>query len=297
MEVGRVADMIEIIDWLAGIEEKAAILYGQVSVAFAEDKTFSAFLSILAEEEEEHHALLLEAAGHEVREAMSEPCFSFDEVLRRKIEFPIVRAHALLKKGELTKTAMVEIIAEAEYSEWNEIYLYVVDILKGHGREFQKAVAKIEKHRMNIERFISSFSGGDRILEKIGQLHPVWKRRILVVEDDPAIANMLKSLVTAEAEVVLAEDGEVGLARLREGFFDVIVSDIEMPKMNGIDMYKLALEVDPELKDRFVFFTGTKKPEDLEFFETSTLTLLPKPSPLSAIRKAIKEVATRQIVP
>lgn len=287
------ADMVEIVNWLAGVEGKASTFYAQASLAFAEDKTFSAFLSILAEEEAEHQALLLGATGFLSQDAMPEACFSLDETLKQTIEGPFVRAHALLEKGDLTKAAMIEIIAETEYSEWNEIFLYVVDTLKGHGRTFQKAVAEIEKHRMDIETFISSFPWGDRILEKIGRLHPVWKRHILVVEDDPAIANLIKGLVMAEAEVVLAVDGEEGLLRIREGYFDVIVSDIEMPKMNGIDLYKQAIEVDPDLKDRFVYFTGSHKPEYAKFMKSSNLRMLPKPSPLNAIRRAINQVASR----
>ncbi len=284
------ADMVEIINWLASVEGRASFLYTQASVIFAGDQKFSAFLSVLAKEEAEHQALLLGVASR-AQELKTEACFSFDETLRQEVEGPFDRAHALLDNGGLTKEAMVEVIAEAEFSEWNEIFLYVVDAIKGHGRMFQKAVAEIEKHRMDIERFITSFPWGSRILEKTGRLHPVWKRHILVVEDDLAVANLLKSLVSAEAEVVLAEDGEEGLARIREGYFDVIVSDIEMPKLNGIDLYWRALEIDPDLKDRFIYFTGSHKPEHRAFFKKSNLVVLPKPSTLKAIRKAIEKVA------
>ncbi|WP_432823963.1 response regulator [Trichloromonas sp.] len=287
--------MREIISWLAEVEAKASQFYAQASAAFAEDQDFSAFLSNLSAEEAEHQALLLEGAGLMARQPMPEACFSFDESLRQTIEDPFVRAHALLKKDELTKEAMVEVIARAEFSEWNEIFLYVVDTLKGHDRTFQKAVAEIEKHRKDIETFISSFPWGEGILAKIGWLQPVWKRRILVVEDDPAIANLIKSLVMAEAEVVLAEDGEEGLARIREGFFDVVVSDIEMPKLNGVELYKQAVEVDPDLKGRFVFFSGSQKAEDRKFIKSAKLRILPKPSPLSVIRRVINEVAVRKM--
>lgn len=283
--------MIDIINWLAGVEEGASSFYAEAATVFAENKAFSAFLSLLAEEEADHLELLKESAGRMAQEEMAEGCFSLDEAIRRDVEAPFVRARQLLKEGELSEEAMVGMIAEAEFSEWNEIFLYVINTLKGHGREFQKAVAEIDQHRMDIEKFVSSFPWGDSLLQKIGRLRPLWKRRILVVEDDPAIANLLKALFRADAEVVLAEDGEEGLARIREGHFNVVVTDVEMPKVNGIEVYKQALAVDPNLKKCFVFFTGTRKPEHHTFFKSSNVIMLPKPSPLSRLRKVINEVA------
>lgn len=283
--------MINIPDWLAGIEKRAATFYGQAAAVFAEDKAFSAFLLHLAEEELEHLELLSGPIDHKVQEIIAGACFSFDENTRRSIEAPFDRGHDLMCKGDLTKQAVVGVIAEAEYCEWNEIFLYVVDILKGQGREFQKAVAEIDHHRKEIETFISSFSWGAQILTRFGRLRQVWKRRILVVEDDPVIANLLKCLLMAEAEVVVARDGEKGLDCIRAGHFNVVVSDVEMPNLDGIGLYRQALEVDPELKKHFVFFSGTRKPEHHRFFQAENLVLLPKPSPMNRLRNVIYEVA------
>ena len=283
--------MKDIVDWLASVESRAAILYAQAAVVFASDKEFALFLKHLAEEEEEHIELLSRAADGIVWEGMAEACFELDETTRQSVENPFSRGHAMLKSGNLTKAAMLGVIAESEFSEWNEMFLYVVDTLKGQGRELQKAVAEIDHHRLDIETFISSFSWGDRILQKIGRLRPVWKQRILVVEDDPAIANLIKSLAETEAEVVLAEDGAKGLEKIREGHFDVVISDVEMPNLNGIELYQQALEMDPELGKRFVFFSATSNPEYCRFIESTEAVLLSKPAPLSLLRKVINEVA------
>lgn len=283
--------MINILHWLVGIEERAAAFYNQAAAFFAEDKTFSAFLLHLADEESEHLALLSGAIDHRAQEVIAGACFALDENTRQSVEAPFDRGHDLLCKGELTKQAIAGVIAEAEYCEWNEIFLYVIDTLKGQGREFQKAVAEIEQHRKEIETFISSFSWGEQILTRFGRLRQVWKRRILVVEDDPVIANLLKCLLMAEAEVVVARDGKKGLDCIRAGHFNVVVSDVEMPNLDGIGLYKQALEVDPELKKHFVFFSGTRKPEHHRFFQAENLVLLPKPSPMNRLRNVIYEVA------
>jgi CheY-like chemotaxis protein len=112
-----------------------------------------------------------------------------------------------------------------------------------------------------------------------------------VVEDDPVIANLLKCLLMDEAEVVLAQDGVTGLDFIRDGHFNVVVSDVEMPNLDGIALYRQALEIDPDLKRQFVFFSGTRKPEHHKFFQSENLVLLPKPSPMGRLRKVIYEVA------
>jgi len=290
-EVSRQPALINILDWLVGVEERAAFFYNQAAAVFAEDKSFSAFLLHLATEEAEHFELLSGTIDHQAQQVIAGACLLLDEDMRQSVEAPFNRAHDLISKSELTKQAMAGVIAEAEFSEWNEIFLYVIDILKGQGREFQKAVAEIEQHRKEIETFISSFSWGAQILAQIGRLRPVWKRRILVVEDDPTIANLIKCLLVNEAEVVLAQDGVKGLDCIREGHFNVVVSDVEMPNLDGIALYKQALEIDLELKNHFVFFSGTQTPEHHKFFQSENLVLLPKPSPMGRLRKVIYEVA------
>lgn len=282
------AVITDIADWLAEVEQRASALYSQASLVFAADESFMSFLRLLAEEEAEHHRLL---SGWVARDVIAETCFVLDEGTRHAIEAPIDRAHDLLIKGGLTQKAMVGIIAEVEFSEWNDLFLYVVDTLHGHGRELQKAVAGIERHRQEIESFIASFPWGERILQKAGRLRPVWKRRILVVEDDTAIANLIRSLLRAEAEVVVAEDGAKGITHIRDGHFDVVISDVEMPNLNGIELYEQALAVGPGLGKRFIFFTGTGNLDYRRFIENRECALLSKPAPLSLLRKLVNEVA------
>ena len=61
--------------------------------------------------------------------------------------------------------------------------------------------------------------------------------RILIVEDEPAISFGLELDLKAEDyEVELAEDGEAGLRRGREGAFDLILLDVMLPQKDGFDV-------------------------------------------------------------
>ena len=63
--------------------------------------------------------------------------------------------------------------------------------------------------------------------------------RVLIVEDDAAMATALKDGFTYEGyEVALARDGEAGLKAVRETAPDVLVLDVMLPKLSGLDVCK-----------------------------------------------------------
>lgn len=71
--------------------------------------------------------------------------------------------------------------------------------------------------------------------------------RILVVDDEPAILSTLREiLVPFGHEVSTAEDGLAGLEKARAERFDLVVSDISMPRMNGIEFLSKLAEISPD---------------------------------------------------
>ncbi len=68
-------------------------------------------------------------------------------------------------------------------------------------------------------------------------------QRILLIEDDNSISEMVDHYLTKEGfEVVLAFDGEEGVRLFQQGNYDVILLDIMLPKLNGMDFLKLIRE-------------------------------------------------------
>jgi two-component system, NarL family, response regulator DesR len=63
--------------------------------------------------------------------------------------------------------------------------------------------------------------------------------RVLIAEDQRMLASALTSLLNLEPDIRVLDcvaDGEAALARLRHGDIDVLLSDIEMPKMSGLEL-------------------------------------------------------------
>jgi signal transduction histidine kinase/CheY-like chemotaxis protein len=89
-------------------------------------------------------------------------------------------------------------------------------------------------------------------------------RRILVVDDEEMIRSALsRFLKTQGFDVVTAQDGQIGLAIAHKENFDLVISDIRMPRMNGLEFYHGMLEVDRIYRQRFIFMTGDLISTDL----------------------------------
>jgi two-component system chemotaxis response regulator CheY len=62
-------------------------------------------------------------------------------------------------------------------------------------------------------------------------------RRALVVDDSKTMREMVRSVMDSQGfDIVLAEDGQLGLTASDDGVFDIVISDINMPNMNGYEM-------------------------------------------------------------
>ena len=73
--------------------------------------------------------------------------------------------------------------------------------------------------------------------------------KVLLIEDDPLIYRLYQKLFTLEGyEIELAEDGSIGLDKLKNFHPDILLMDIMMPKMNGLEMLT-HLKENPETKD------------------------------------------------
>ena len=79
--------------------------------------------------------------------------------------------------------------------------------------------------------------------------------RILLAEDDNDMRRFLaKALANAGYDVVSYDNGRSAYERLREEPFTLLLTDIVMPEMDGIELARLAAQIDSEMK--IMFITG-----------------------------------------
>jgi two-component system NtrC family sensor kinase len=81
--------------------------------------------------------------------------------------------------------------------------------------------------------------------------------RILVVDDEPGLVDLMRAfLESAGYEVAGAESGALALALLAEARFDLIVSDLRMPDIDGAALWRVVRQDHPALARRMLFVTG-----------------------------------------
>jgi len=104
-------------------------------------------------------------------------------------------------------------------------------------------------------------------------------KSVLVVEDEPGIARICVRTLTAEGfQVDIAVNGEIGLDMWRKKNYDLCLSDIRTPHMNGIELYRQLAGENPEAVKKFIFTTGDVLSGNVkEFLEASGRPYLPKP--------------------
>jgi len=85
---------------------------------------------------------------------------------------------------------------------------------------------------------------------------PTVVRRVLVVDDEPRVLDLLRRLLRGH-ELVTAANGQEALERLRDDRgFDLILCDLMMPELTGVDVYHAVRESWPGLQERIVFLSG-----------------------------------------
>jgi signal transduction histidine kinase len=94
---------------------------------------------------------------------------------------------------------------------------------------------------------------------KAKTLRPIWghKARVLVVDDEPAMGRALQRSLKDHLDVVILTSAKEALALIGDGErFEVILSDVMMPEVTGMELHQSIQRIDAEQAGRMIFVTG-----------------------------------------
>jgi len=119
--------------------------------------------------------------------------------------------------------------------------------------------------------------------------------KALIVEDNVCLRTLYSVyLREMDFETDEAPDGRIALGLLQESDYDVIISDMEMPAINGMELYNRINAHKPHLNSRFVFATGSGADGVYErFFHDARCPVLTKPFSLIEFRQSVAMIAGR----
>jgi len=117
--------------------------------------------------------------------------------------------------------------------------------------------------------------------------------RVLVVDDEPHILHYISATLEAWGHtVVTASDGRTGLERAVAEPFDLIISDLRMPRVGGQQFFADLTRQAPAAAQRVAFSTGdTVRGDTLAFLEASGRPCLHKPFSLTELRSLLRQFA------
>jgi PAS domain S-box-containing protein len=120
------------------------------------------------------------------------------------------------------------------------------------------------------------------------------RARVLVVDDEPAIAKTLRELLGRTHEVVGATSGRDAITTLQlDPDFDVVLCDLMMPGTSGIEVYEEIRSERPALAARIVFMTGGAfTPRAAEFLAKVENRRIEKPFSLGLVERIVREMAS-----
>lgn len=282
--------MEAIVDWLIEVEKLAGDFYFEATDYFKGETDLNGFLKAATEDEAWHFHIMGSAKAQMSARGVRTADYHITEETRQRIEKPFRVNIDRLKSGTITKENLLECVAETEYSEWNKIFLYAVNSLKEEFHQFRIAAAKIQGHLGRIERFLKKTPYGIEKLKEFARLETVFTENILVLEDNDINLELMCSLLEDVGNVDGAVNGIEGLEKLKTKYYKLIVSDINMPEMDGIAFYKKAVQEYPNLQNRFLFTTGFLDNESRKFFRERGITVLQKPCDIDDILEASDDI-------
>ncbi len=197
-------------------------------------------------------------------------------------------------------------IAEESQGKVFDPFFTTKEVGKGTGLGLSVAYAIVQEHGGRI--WLASRAGGGTSffveLPVAGQslqprkpppapiaLEAFKGLKVLVVEDEPALAAAVsEALGDAGFVVDRAGDGEEGLTRLTQGTYDLIVCDLKMPRIDGMQFYRAMAAATPALARRVIFVTGAVAGTDAErFLEETGCRWLAKPFRLGDLLRAARD--------
>jgi signal transduction histidine kinase/ActR/RegA family two-component response regulator len=119
------------------------------------------------------------------------------------------------------------------------------------------------------------------------------KLRMLIVDDELTLLSSLRRALGREIDVVLANSAHEALAVLaHDDRFDVVLCDIMMPDVTGIELFERVSSDFPALRDRFVFMTGGAFSATVQqFIDRAEVPRLEKPFDVRDLRRLIRRRA------
>ncbi len=122
--------------------------------------------------------------------------------------------------------------------------------------------------------------------------------KILIIEDEAAIRRVLGKILSEESDtykVEEAEDGQAGLEKIKNDDYDLVLCDIKMPKMDGVEVLEAVKKIKPEIP--FVMISGHGDIETaINTMRLGAFDYISKPPDLNRLLNTVRNALDRKVL-
>jgi len=120
------------------------------------------------------------------------------------------------------------------------------------------------------------------------------RKQVLLIDDYVAFAESLRIALMDVHDVVVAFSGQEALQVLRTRHFDILICDLMMPMLSGVELYRRVAREWPGLEMQIIFITGGSFTlEASQFLDEISNPRLEKPFPVDRLRKLLDTLPVR----
>ena len=249
----------------------------------------------VADGDQLHHVIsnLVVNAEHALREVGDPRCLSVETDFDDKADCAVLR---VADNGPGIPSKIAERIFEPFYTTKSEVLGTGIglslcrDIVSSHGGEIgftnNEPQGTVFTVRIPIKK------SGKRASAAVPRTTESWlKGRVLVVDDDEDVAHTLADVLRMSGhEVDTVYSGEQGVERISQNDYDVIISDVRMPGLDGPGLLRAVRETQKDLDKRFLFMTGDTLGVDVSTLVDETgITVIEKPLDPPAVAQMVAD--------
>ena len=288
MATSTILEIKDIVNWLKSIEHRVGFIYTKAAGLITNDKEFVSLLQKLADDEKLHESFM-QMVSKKLDASSKTHLLDviLDEYTVNEIEGLLTKFENFLTNESVSKKQIIEYMTRTESCELNPVFLYVAGTFGMMNRETEYITSEIQSHLRRIQAYIDTLNADMKPSFNLDLFTSIWDDKFLVVDDNEPLCKLVHSMLSSRCNAEMASDGLEGMVMIKKHFYNGIITDIDMPGMDGLEFYMRAIEYDPRLQHNFIFYSADINPNREAFMRKNDLPFLKKPFGLTEFNNVI----------
>jgi len=281
----------KIISWLRQMEDLAFHYYRESAERFNSPSPLLSFLIQMAMDKAWRFHLMGSAKelleGYELQGG---PLIEIDAETWQNVELPLKKGFHRLKQDNLQESELVESICRAEFSEWNDIFLYVLDVCRQYSRPFEPVYDTLQDHGSRIESLLEDLPDDLRSYQSLHIPAGMWEYRILIIDNKGPAASLFSRLLAQFGTVLTVSGEREALHKIGRRLYTTVICNVDSLENGGTDFFESIIQADPDLAHRVLLCAGELSEELESYGKTHGLPIIQKPITIPLFQKTVQKI-------